>query len=182
MKILTTSRHIDLTPELKEILEDKVRKVLKNIKDHVIEVNMAISAEKSRQSVEIKVHTNYTTFRCFEETHDLMQSIDKAMDVLDRQVRKVKKRIQSKRRKPRGEDFESPVVPEIESKIRESTDYEIIKTKKFAPKPMSVDEALEQLKISEDQFIVFSNSVTNEVNVLYRRRRDGKIGLIEPEF
>jgi putative sigma-54 modulation protein len=186
MKILTTSRHIDLSSNLKESLEDKIKKVLKNIKDDVIEVHVAIAAEKSRQSVEIKVLTNYTTFRCLEETHDVTLSIDKAIDVLDRQIRKNKQKFQTKRRKLRGDNFESPILPELPITIpdyseTDSSDLEVIKTNKFAAKPMSIDEALDQLKISGDQFIVFLNSVTNEVNVLYQRH-DGKFGLIEPDF
>ena len=57
----------------------------------------------------------------------------------------------------------------------------IIRTREFATKPMSVDEAAMQLRLNNDNFLVFMNSYSNNVNVLYRRN-DGNFGLIEPEF
>lgn len=181
MKILITTRHIDLSLEARQNIESKIKKALKNISDEVIEVNVAVTAEKSRQIIEIQVQTNYTTFRCVEQTHDLMLSLDKAVDVLNRQVRKNKEKFFKKRRKTsKPEDLDVALLEEP-LRVIDSPDAKIIKTNKFAPKPMSIEEAFMQLKLSTDQFIVFSNSQTNQVNVLYRRK-DGDIGLIEPTF
>jgi len=181
MKILISTRHIDVAVPVREVIEQKIGKALRNIADDVNEVNVLITREKSRETVELKVSTSYTTFRCEEETHDLMQSVDKAVDVLERQVRRNKEKFQTKRRKPKQGSFDSTTIPEDELEPVDVTELEIIKSNRFAPKPMSVDEALMQLKLSDDQFIVFSNSVTNEVNVIYLRK-DGKVGLIEPDF
>jgi putative sigma-54 modulation protein len=181
MKILITSRHIEISSKLKTQIEEKIQKVLKNIKDEVINVNVSITAEKSRQSVEIKVTTNYTTFRCVEETHDLSLSLDKVIDVLEGQIRKNKEKFQDKRRKPRQDDYATQPIVDLPDTTSDISDSEIISSNKFATKPMSIDEALMQLKLSEDQFIVFVNAISNEINVLYKRK-DGKFGLIEPEF
>ena len=181
MKILITSRHTEVPSQVRKSIEQKIEKVLKNIKEDVLEVHEAITAEKSRQAIEVKVLTKYTTFRCFEETHDLQMSIDKVLDVLGRQIRKNKKKFQVKRRKTKPEGFITTEIPEYSEEHFDLSEAEIIKSNRFAPKPMSIDEALMQLKLSHDQFIVFANSKTNEVNVLYNRH-DGKIGLIEPEF
>jgi putative sigma-54 modulation protein len=181
MKILITTRHIDLSLDARQNIESRITKALKNILDDIIDVNVTVSAEKSIQSIEIQVQTKHTTFRCLEKTHDLMLSLDKAVDVLSRQIKKSKEKLQQKRRKTSiTDDMDSPFLEEP-IKSKDTTDFQIVKTNKFAPKPMSIEEAFMQLTLSPDQFIVFFNSQTNQVNVLYRRK-DKTIGLIEPSF
>jgi len=181
MKILIKSRHIEIPSEIKQAIEQKIQKALKNIKGDVIEVNVEVTGEKSREAIEINVLTNYTTFRCMEETHDLQLSVDRALDVLERQIRKNKGRFRDKRRKHKSERFDTSELQEDTDDHLGISDDEIVKTNKFASKPMSIYEASMQLKLSDDHFLVFANSQTNEVNVLYKRK-DGKIGHIEPDF
>ena len=65
--------------------------------------------------------------------------------------------------------------------VKEEKEFNVVKTKRFAIKPMDVEEAILQMNLLGHQFFVFSNAETEEVNVVYKRK-DGDYGLIEPEF
>jgi putative sigma-54 modulation protein len=108
-------------------------------------------------------------------------SIDGAVDKIERQIRKYKTKINRRLRQTGASIVEaefSPGVAEVEERHEEAR---IVRTKRFAVKPMSTQEAVMQMELLGHDFFVFSNSDTDEVNVVYRRR-DGNYGLIEPEF
>jgi len=104
-------------------------------------------------------------------------SIDKAVDVLERQIRKYKTRLQKRNQTGGTIRFEN-VIPLKED---EDDKPKIVKTKRFGMKPMSVEEAVLQMELLRHNFFVFMNAGTEEVSVVYKRK-DGNYGLIEPEF
>lgn len=104
-------------------------------------------------------------------------SIDMVIDKLERQIRKNKTKLGRRIR-------QESVVPdnfEIKEEIEEEQTFKIVKSKRFAIKPMDVEEAILQMNLLGHNFFVFSNADTEEVNVVYKRK-DGNYGLIEPEF
>ena len=104
-------------------------------------------------------------------------SIDLVVEKLERQIRKHKTRLGKKIR-------QEELIPQnfdIQEDIDEATDYSVIKTKRFPIKPMDLEEAILQMNLLSHNFFVFINAETEDVNVVYRRK-DGKYGLIEPEY
>ena len=104
-------------------------------------------------------------------------SIDMVIDKLERQIRKNKTKLGKRIR-------QESVIPdnfEIKEEIEEEQNFKVVKSKRFAIKPMDVEEAILQMNLLGHNFFVFSNAETDEVNVVYKRK-DGNYGLIEPEF
>ncbi|MDD4601528.1 MAG: HPF/RaiA family ribosome-associated protein, partial [Negativicutes bacterium] len=112
-----------------------------------------------------------------ESTTDMYTSIDLVIEKLERQIEKYKTKLARKLRS----GFLKGEVPSTSVQVADSEDFIIVKTKRFAVKPMDVQEAVMQMNLINHDFYVFSNAETEEVNVVYRRK-DGNYGLIEPEF
>jgi putative sigma-54 modulation protein len=184
VKLFLTGRHLDVTDHLRKYVDEKINKITRFF-DRVNEAHVVLTQEKYRYLAEITiVAANGMSFSGSAETGDLLLSIDNTLEVLKRQVRKKKeKKFESKRH--RGAEKIKAEISQREESEPYAAEFEeqprIIKTDEYATKPMSIDEAAMQLKLGQENFIVFLNSQTNGVNVLYRLD-DGNFGLIEPEF
>jgi putative sigma-54 modulation protein len=179
MKIVIKGKHIEVTDAIRNYLEKKLSKIERYL-DHILEVIVTFSVEKNRHIVEVTLQANRALIRAEEETDDMYTSIDKVVDKLERQIKKYKEKFYQKPypntdRKDLGYE-EVSLGDDQPTKIAK-----IVKTKKFAIKPMSVEEAAMQMDLLGHNFFVFANDTTNKVNVVYKRR-DGNFGLIEPEF
>ncbi|MBU4227154.1 ribosome-associated translation inhibitor RaiA [bacterium] len=179
MKIIFKGKHIEVTDAMRNYIEKRLNKIERHF-DHILEVIVTLSVEKNRQIVEATLQASRALIRAEEETDDMYASIDKVVDKLERQIQKYKEKY-----------FQKP-HPGSERKglVNEGANIEdsepdritkIVKTKRFAIKPMSVEEAAMQMDLLGHNFFVFANDDTNKVNVLYKRK-DGNFGLIEPEF
>ena len=113
-------------------------------------------------------------YRAEETDRDEFAAIDNVVDVIERQIRKNKTRLEKKLRETA---FTAPA--EIDD-AEEETEFKIVKTKKYAVKPMSPDEAILQMNLLGHEFFLFKNSNTDENNIVYKRH-DGNYGLIETE-
>ncbi len=170
MKVIVRGRGLSVTAPIREHVEAKVGKVTKFL-PKLREARVVLTVEKYRHMAEVTLLAKQRTFRCMEATHDVFSAVDLAVDKLEHQVRRTKDRTRhpkprtSPKRRPleRGEE-EAPVA---------------VISRRPAPKPMSLDEAMEQMDTNPGWFLVFTNAATESVNVLYRRR-DGRLGLIEP--
>jgi len=179
MKIIIKGRHIEITEALRNYLEKKLNKIEKHF-DNVMEAKVALSIEKQRQIVEVTLQASKAIIRVEVETGDMYASIDKAADRLERKIQKYKEKYLIKPH-PGTEKKEAAKKNSIlQEKIPEDH-LKIVRTKRFAVKPMSVEEAAMQMDLLGHNFFVFANGQTNIVNVIYKRR-DGNLGLIEPEF
>ena len=107
---------------------------------------------------------------------DMYTSIDLVVEKLERQIEKHKTKLA---RKFRQVSFKEAVVEEIKE-APEVEDFQVVKTKRFAVKPMDIQEAIMQMNLINHDFFVFRDAKTEAVNVVYRRK-DGKYGLIDPE-
>ncbi|QTL96997.1 ribosome-associated translation inhibitor RaiA [Iocasia frigidifontis] len=186
MKIMTYGKHIDVTPALKDYAAEKVSKLSKYFQGAPIEAHISFEVEKDRHIVEVTAYIDGLILRGEEETHDMYVSIDGVLEKLERQVRKYKTKIKKKmieRKQELREEYKEERTEEILNNGFEEDDYEpnIVKTKKFAIKPMDAKEAAMQMDLLGHDFFVFSNAKTEEVNVVYKRK-DGNYGLIEPAF
>jgi putative sigma-54 modulation protein len=176
MKFIISGKHINVTDALKEKINKKLGKINKYFSENT-EAHVTMSVEKVRQIIEVTILFNGVVFRAEVSSDDMYSSIDKAVDILERQIRKNKTRLEKKLHK----DAFKSVGGVEQSEIEEEHNYEVVKSKKFAIKPMTIEEAILQMNLVGHEFFVFSNSETKEVNVVYKRK-DNNYGLIEPEF
>jgi putative sigma-54 modulation protein len=176
MKFIISGKHINVTDALKEKVTKKIGKMNKYFSEDT-EAHVTMSVEKVRQIIEVTILYNGVVFRAEVSTDDMYSSIDKAVDILERQIRKNKTRLEKKLHK----DAFIAASGYNQKDVEEEHNYEVVKSKKFAVKPMTIEEAILQMNLVGHEFFVFSNAETKEVNVVYRRK-DSNYGLIEPEF
>lgn len=176
MKFKVIGKNIEVTDALKNAISKKIGRLEKFFKP-ATEVHVTLSVVRSRQIIEITIPFNGVLLRAEESNLDMYESIDKAVDVIERQIRRNKTRLAKSL-------HEEAFIPQnffINEDIPEEEEFNVVRSKRFAIKPMDVEEAILQMNLLGHQFFVFSNSDTNEVNVVYKRK-DGNYGLIEPEF
>lgn len=169
-----TGRNTEITPQTKKYCERRLR-IIEKILDDPLEVDVVVTVEKSRHIVEINLKSKGGTINSVEETHSLSDSLNAAFDNLERRVKKEKEKvIKGKRKKIRGRES-SPVFQE-----EKKPQVKIVPSQSFSAKPMSVDEALFQLKSSKENAFMFRRVNSPGWSVLFKKK-DGSYGLIEPE-
>jgi putative sigma-54 modulation protein len=179
MQITVTGRHFEITDALRQRIENKIHKLDRYL-DGITDVHVVLSVEKHRHIAEIILQANGNSIRSLEETHDMYLAVDTVIDKVERQIRRQKRK--GTDRKTRFIAKESEMLADegvVEEAVKEQP--RVIRSKRFAIKPMSIDEAAMQMGLSDDGFLAFLNSETEQMNVMYKRR-DGNYGLIEPEF
>lgn len=175
MLVTVTGKNVAVTEALREYAEKKVTKIGKFFEKSPLEAKVTLSTERGKHVVDITVQVNGILLRGEEKTTDMYISIDGAIEKIERQVEKFKTKINRKFHEENYVTLSSP------SPAEETPQPVIKRTKRFAIKPMTAEEAVMQMDLLGHDFFVFSNSETEEVNVVYRRK-DGNYGLIEPEF
>jgi ribosomal subunit interface protein len=178
MKITVSGKNIDVTDALRDTVERKLSKLDKYFNPDV-ETQVTLSVQKNRHIIEVTIPFDGVILRGEEATEDMYTSIDKVLDKLEKQISKHKTRLE---RKVKDNSFKGFSVPAGDvTEDEEQYNPTIVRTKRFAIKPMPVDEAVLQMDLLGHSFFVFLNAETEEVNVVYKRK-DGRYGLIEPEF
>jgi putative sigma-54 modulation protein len=174
MRFIITGKNIDVTDGLREAIEDKLGKLDRFFsQDTTAQVTMSV--EKERQKIEVTIPVKGNIIRSEQVSNDMYVSIDLVEEVIERQLKRYKNKIVDA--KQAASEFAKSYVDEDV----DDEEIKIIKTKKFAVKPMDPEEACVQMELLGHNFYVFFNSDTEEVNVVYKRK-DGAYGLIEPEF
>jgi putative sigma-54 modulation protein len=176
MRITISGKNIVVTDALKEKINKKLSKFEKFFGENS-DAHATLSVEKGRHIFEVTIPFNGIILRGEEATDDMYMSIDNVIEKLERQVRKQKTKLE-RRMKDYNLRFDTffDNAPETEDE-----ELKIVRTKKFTIKPMPAEEAAMQMELLGHSFFVFSNSETEEVNVIYKRK-DGNYGLIEQEF
>ena len=179
MQISVTFKNLDPSDHLKSYVQNKLNK-LDKLLDNPAEANVVLSVEKIRHIAEIKITGDRLSINCREKTSDMYSSIDMALDKLEKQIKKNKQKIKSHRQGTRSDPMENKALPDdIPLTPMDEISEPQIRIQNIDFKPMDVEEASLQMDLIPDNFIVFTNSRTNKVNVLYRRK-DGDFGLIQP--
>lgn len=175
MRYVITGRNIDVTEGLRNAVQEKIGKLEKYFTADT-EVHVTLSVEKERQKIEVTIPVKGNIIRSEQVSSDMYVSIDLVEEIIERQLKKYKNKIVDKQQA--RESF-SPEY--IDKDYEEDDSIKIIRTKKFGIKPMDPEEACVQMELLGHNFYVFSNSETDEVNVVYKRKGN-TYGLIEPEF
>lgn len=175
MQLSVTFKNIDPSDHLKAYLQEKLDR-LDKLLDNPAEANVALSVQKHRHIAEVNISADRLTIIGKEETNDLYSAIDMVSDKLEKQIKKGKQKIRSHRNASRSKAMD--MMPAEPSFSDEDRGKEIL-VKNIEYKPMDVDEAAMQMELTPDSFMVFTNSKTERINVIYRRN-DGHFGLIQP--
>ena len=175
MRFTITGRNIEVTQGLREAVEDKLGK-LDRFFAPATEAVVRLSVQKDIQKIEVTIPVKGHIIRAEESSSDMYVSIDLVEEILERQLKKYKNKLIDK--KQSAPSFSEAFLQEDASAEEE---IQIVKSKKFAVKPMEPEEACVQMELLGHNFYVFLNADTEEVNVVYKRK-GGTYGLIEPEF
>ena len=188
MRLELTGRHLRITPTLRQLVEDSVHKLDRVLNDSAVSLQAVLSREKHRHHVEMTLHARGEHFfHGAGRGKDWEAAINQAVEKIEQQARRLKgKWTEGRRRRGVAAARAATAANRSERAARLSSDdgrepgVRIIRARRTAPKPMSVDEAALEVDDAAGAFIVFRNASTDTVNVLFRRP-DGNLGLIEPE-
>ncbi len=180
MDIRFVGKNLKLTEGMKEHLRDKVGKFEK-YDSRIVESHVLLKKEKYLFVAEITLLAKH--MRVYGEgsaKENIFAAIDQAYAKVEKQLKKFREKIKDHHK---SEHVFGPALRAVSRnrKMQEQEEPRVVKTKDFEAKPMSVEEASMQLGLSEKPFLVFQNSSTQKINVLFKRE-DGHHGLIEPNF
>ncbi|WP_097014370.1 ribosome hibernation-promoting factor, HPF/YfiA family [Anaerocolumna aminovalerica] len=175
MRYIISGKNIDVTEGLKSAVYEKIGKLERYFTPDT-EIHVTMSVEKERQRIEVTIPMKGTIIRAEQVSNDMYVSIDLVEEIIERQLRKYKNKLIEQ--KQAAVNFNQAF---IEDDYSEDDSIKIVKTKKFAIKPMDPEEACIQMELLGHNFFVYRNAETDEVNVVYKRKGN-TYGLIEPEF
>ncbi len=170
MNIIVNGRHLEVTPALKNYAEEKIGKFEKYI-TNITEAVVTLSVEKYRHKAEVLLKVNGYLIQAEGITGEIYSSIDEVVEKLEKQAKKYKEKLHSYRKSDKR------TMENIPSEFAEKG--KIIKYKRFDMKPMTPEDAVDQMELLDKDFFVFVNEKTSGINLVYRRK-DGNFGLIEP--
>jgi putative sigma-54 modulation protein len=196
MDIQIQSRNVELNPEAHDYIRkkfDRLQRHLRRMSDAKIEVSRTSArAQADKIIVQMTVTAGGSTLRGQESGVNLFAAVDAVADVLDRQIRRLKGRVyrsaQSRKAAGRAASEADVALAADDLDFADDEDVElyeelgrVVRTKRFAMKPMSVEDAAMQMELLSHDFFLFYNNTNGEYNVVYRRS-DGDYGVIEPEL
>ncbi|MBF0319306.1 MAG: ribosome-associated translation inhibitor RaiA [Nitrospirae bacterium] len=172
MNITVTGRNFDITGPIRSYAEGRISKFDKFLSADS-DALVILAVEKYRHKAEVVIKSNGIQIQAESITGEMYSSIDEVSEKLDRQIKKYKEKLTSKRK---GGAKAGALAQDTTSA---SDHVSIIKRKKFDMKPMSPEEAAMHMELLDKDFYVFSNEQSGEINVIYKIK-DGDLGLIEP--
>ena len=171
-----SGKQMDVTDSMKEVIEEKCQKLDKYFHQD-IPITITLSTQKERQIAEATVAFSGVIMRAEEATPDMFASIDGIIEILEKQIRRHKSKLETRNRAGETIRFENVAPQEVE----EEKGPKIVRNKSFDLHPMDEEEAVLQMELLRHNFFVFLNGDTGNVNIVYTRK-DGNYGLIEPEY
>lgn len=183
MQVIFSGKNVEMTPALREYAESKLLKLARFF-DHVQEVKVTESILRGQHIVEVTLIADGTLIRAEDRSADMYTTLDLVVDKLERQLSRYRKRFITRTRESLdGQKPNAIVAAQVQATadVGEAEDElpMIVRTKRFAVKPMDPEEAAMEMELIGHDFYVFRNAENDLVNVIYRRR-DGNYGLIEP--
>lgn len=182
MRYEFTGRHITVTPALKKHTREHLDKLDKILDSAPMRAHIILDVEKHRQNAEIVLYWRDYVFKSNAATKDMYDSITKASVKIEKQIFKLKDRFSTRKRTAVSTSeaaAAAAAVAEPPAPAAATDARRIVRTRRYAVKPMTPEEAAGRITDSGDQFVVFRDAETNRVGVVYKRK-DGNFGLIEP--
>lgn len=175
MKISVTFRNVEGEEWQKKYVEERLGKLKKYI-DNPVDARVILSVEKFRNTAEINLMADGSNIYSTEEDKDMHLAIDKAIEKIERQLKKRKEKVRVHKNGAARSDRpgEAPVAEEAE----ESPDARVAEIRRVVLKPMSIEDAVLEMETSKNRFVIYRDMATEEVRVIYRRD-DGRFSLME---
>lgn len=175
MKFIIRGQKLEVTESIKSYIEEKIGKLDKYFENpEELTATVVVRVRGKEQIVEVTVPSKKVILRAEESNEDLYASIDLVSDKLERQIRKNKTKIHSKKSKANYESF----IVDFEVEKEEENENLIVKRKELDTKPMSEEEAVLQMELVGHPFFIFKNATTDNISVVYKRK-DGNYGIID---
>ena len=171
MKYKMTSKNLEVSPAMEELFAKKLAKLDRFFSSDTA-AYVFMEMQKNRAKLEITVPVKNGSIRSEQTGPDIYSLMDDAVDSMEKQLKKYRSKLIDFYQSGGGKVYE-PIEETEEPEIR------IVRTKRFAVKPMDAEEACLQMELLGHDFYMFLNAESGEVNVVYRRN-DGAYGLIEP--
>jgi putative sigma-54 modulation protein len=181
MRLELTGRHLDITPPLRNLIERKLGKIERLLRDSAVSAQVVCSIEKYRHEIEMTIHA-----RGDHMLHGLGQgstwqaAAKAAVAKIEKQAQRVKTKWTTRKRRATGARRLTPLPEPLRPSVAADARPRIVRSRAEAVKPMTVEDAALRVGAGAETFVVFRNSTTDAINILYRRK-DGHLGLIEPE-
>ena len=180
MKFTFTEKRMGSSEELREYSRRKISKLDRFFKTEAVAF-VTFSLERGRFLAEITIHNNGMYYRASELTSDMYASVDSGVAAIERQIRRNKTRLEKRLREGALEKEPAPAyAPEAEDET-EDEEFRIIRSKHFAIKPMSLEEAILQMNLLGHEFFVFRNMQEDEAFSVVYKRKQGGYGLISDD-
>jgi len=177
MNVKILGKDLKATDAIKEYTEKKIARLEKYF-DENTEVSVTIRSEKNVQEAEMQINYQGACFRAESKQKDLYASIDKDMDIIEGQLRKIKAK--KEKYTKGGESIKDLFKPESDDS--NEVEGEIVKINSYEIKPIMLEDAIMKLKENpKAQFLAFVNVETNKINVIYKTKDGKNYGLVEPE-
>lgn len=176
MLINYTGKNIQVTDDMRDLTEKSLSKLDKFF-DKEVRCDVTLSEFKNNFVVEVTIDLPGSFIRAEESAEDLRSALDRVTEILTRQIRKHKGKLQ---KRYRGKGIRTDNIPDYTFDESEFEDEQIVKFKTYSKRPMTEEEAILQIEMIGHNFFVFNNSDSNEINVLYKRKNGG-YGLLAPD-
>lgn len=176
MKFTFTEKKYEASGDLRAYAEKKIGKLEKFFKNES-DAYVTFFSERGRYTAEVTIKNNGMFYRVTETTSDMFASIDSSVAAIERQIRKNKTRLEKRLRE--GAFEKEAAINGYIADVPEDEEFNIVRTKKFSIKPMTVEEAVLQMNLLEHEFYVFKNRDDEENFAVVYRRNNGGYGLIE---
>ncbi len=177
MRIEFHGRNVEITNRFRDHVEPRLQTLEKHF-DKVHSAKVVLSAQRHLKTVEVTVNGDGVLLRAEEQADDELTAFDRVLDALERQVEKFKGRLLDRRRRAAEEMAQQSALAEAEE--QEEQGPEIVRVKYVTLKPMTPEEAILQMELLGHDFFMFLDADTEQVGVVYRRKKGG-YGLILPE-
>jgi len=174
MNIAYTTRNFDLTDQIQKHTESKLRKIVSL--EELLDVSLTLEQFRHRYKAELLVHNRNATFTAIEVAPDVFKSINAVIEKIQKQLKRHKEKLRGRKR------LAPPRTTKMTENMAETAKMpRVIRTRKQDIKPMSQEEAMMHLERRNEPFLIFRNINSDKISVLYRRK-DGNVGLIDPEI
>lgn len=179
MKFEYTGRHMDVTPGIRTHVEDHFEKLDHIFTDPTVRAHVILEVEKNRHIGEVLVHWRDHTLTAKDSNADMYQALTRAIGKIEKQALKLKKKIIDRKQAAKPVSAVAPQPDGRDAVEASPRPSRIIAARSYAVKPMTPEEAAMRLTDEPNQFLVFRDSDTDQLGVIYKRK-DGNFGLIEP--
>ena len=180
MKFTFTEKRMGSSEELREYPRRKLCKLDRFFKTEA-ESFVTFSLERGRFLAEITIHNNGMYYRASELTSDMYASVDSGVAAIERQIRRNKTRLEKRLREGALDREPAPAYAPEAEETEDEEEFNIIRSKHFAIKPMSPEEAILQMNLLGHEFFVFRNMQDDEAFSVVYKRKQGGYGLISDD-